>query len=263
MSTNITPFSSDCEHVLRALPMFDMTVKYTCDRCGGVQDITTEALTGASYDTVVVELLAEFGGTIGKPVPFGLPPVADEDEEFGEPRRWEYPVGGVLNKVYRDHEDIALNHLGGADIQFIEYLDAWIDKGLADGTLTIEKGARYREAIVTRCAELGEVPHVREHIAALKLKPGDVLALIAPSDSTILMRQLATETTRYLDYWKIKGVAVAVYPPGTEIRVLEGAAAEVPDKVRQFVEERIAAGIMTQEQFRTMLQREIIAQGRW
>lgn len=146
------------------------------------------------------------------------------DGERTEPRRYPYPVGGMT-------EEEMLRHLHEASIDFVEYLDAWIDKGLHDGTLTLYTAAQYREAIAARCAELGEVPHVREHIAALKLKPGDVLALIAPSDSAVLMQQLATETTRYLDYWNIKGVAVAVYPPGTEIRVLDRQPEETAPEV--------------------------------
>lgn len=204
MSRNIRPFSNDCEHVLQALPMFNMTL-YACGKCGGVQDITPEALAGADYETVTAALIAEVGGTIGEPVE--LPP-----SSF-------------------DADDAIANRLADADIAFIEYLDAWIDKGIADGTLTIAKAAEYREAIAARCAELGEVPHVREHIAALKLKPGDVLALIAPRDSTILMQQLARETTRYLDYWNIKDVAVVVYPPGTEIRVLDRQPEEAASEV--------------------------------
>lgn len=141
--------------------------------------------------------------------------------ERTEPRRREYPTGGVLNEVYRDHEDIALNHLSGADIAFIEYLDAWIDKGLADGTLTIEKGARYREAIAARCAELGEVPHVREHMVALQLKAGDILGIVAPSESSNLMSSMARYARELLKLVGAEGVEVLVFPPGTEFHVLK------------------------------------------
>lgn len=240
MSRNIRPFSGECDHVLRALPIFDMTVQYGCDKCGGIQDVAAEALNGADYETVMASVLAELsqiGGTIGPPVE--LPP-----SSF-------------------DADDAITNRLAEGGIAFIEYLDAWIDKGIADGTLELGKAARYREAIARRCAELGEVPHRQEHIAHLDLKAGDILAVIAPMDSRTVMEQVAEHTRRFLKYVGVDGVEVMVFPPGTELRVLEGAAIQVSDKVREYVDAKVAEGVMTQEQFRERLQREIRLQGRW
>lgn len=234
---NIKPFSDGCEHVLQALPIFDMTLQYGCGKCGGIQDITPDALRSADYETVTAALLAELGGTIGEPV--------------------ETPPSTF------DADDAIANRLAEADIAFIEYLDAWIDKGLADGTLSIAKGAEYREAIARRCAELGEVPHLREHIVALSLKAGDVLAIVSPVDNPAPMARIHEFTRDLLDRAGINSVDIAVFPPGTEFHVLEGAAAEVSDRIRQFVHETLTAGIMTQERFRDMLQRELRAQGRW
>lgn len=162
------------------------------------------------------------------------------EDEHTEPRR-KNPVGGMS-------EEDMLQHLRGADVNFLDYFDAWIDKSLRDGTLTLYTAAQYREAIAARTAELGAVPHIREHIAALKLKPGDVLALIAPSESAVLMRQLSEGTQRLLEYWNITGVAIVVYPPGTEVRVLEGAGTEVSDKIREYVDAKVREAVTAPEQ---------------
>lgn len=236
MSTDITGFAADCEHVLQQLPMLDMTVKYGCASCGGVRDITAEALTGRSLEVVETETLADLGGTVGPPIAIELPSDDDEDERT-EPRQSEYPTGGV------PYEAITLHHLHNTeDIACIDFLDGWIDKGIADGTLTIAKAARYREAIAARCAELGEVPSVRQHLLHLQLKPGDILGVVAPADNQALMQQINTSVTRFLDYAGIEGVKVVVFPPGTQLHVLTPS----DNAVRLWADEKVRAGVMSQ-----------------
>lgn len=158
-----------------------------------------------------------------------------------------------------DTEDETLQRLNGADIAFIDFLDAWIDKGLADGTLTLAKAAYYREAIAARCAQLGEVPHRQEHIARLDLKAGDILALIAPSDSQVLMRQMSEHTKQFLQDAGVDGVEVVVFPRGTEIRILDrqpAAAAETSGSLREDLKQ-VRDGSMTADRFRAMLAEEV------
>lgn len=148
-------------------------------------------------------------------------PLPLPDPARTEPRGWEYPIGGALPPLIGADEVASMRALSTAGIGFVEYLDAWVDKGIADGTLTIAKGTRYREAIARRCVELGEVPHRQEHIARLDLKPGDVLAVIAPADNRYLIKQMGEATKQFLKYVGVDGVEVIVFPPGTELRVLD------------------------------------------
>jgi hypothetical protein len=127
----------------------------------------------------------------------------------------EHPTPGLSDGA----EAVVLGHVRAADIGFLDYLDAWVDKGIADGTLTVAKGAMYREAIAARCAVLGEVPHHLENVRLLDLKPGDVLAVTAPRDDAFLMRQLGEYVEQKLEDLDVKA-KIAVFPAGTELAVL-------------------------------------------
>jgi hypothetical protein len=179
-------------------------------------------------------------------------------EQHHEPRHAEDDTGGPMSPATRERLDNAtLDHLQDAGIAFVDFLDAWVDKGIADGTLTIDKAARYREAIAARCAELGEVPSVREHLMRLDLKPGDVLGVTAPVDSRVMMDQMATHLRRFLDYAGVRGVEVAVFPPGTEFRVLTPGADPAQDTVRQWAAQRLRDGVMSPEEMQRHLQSEV------
>lgn len=262
MSRQDKPFRADCNHYLQLLPMIDFYATFYCTHCGGVRNFPALDLSTKTPEALGVELLAELGGTVGPAVPLELPRWADDDEF--EPGR-----------------AVAL-----ADIPFIEWLDAWVDKCVADGTLTLAKAAEYREAIAARCVELGEVPHVRQHLVALQLKAGDILGIVSPSESSSLMSSMGRYASELLKAVGADGVGVLVFPPGTEFHVLEGAATQVSDKVREYVDskvqvvedktaqasnslleqlQQVRAGVMTTDRIRAMLAEEIrlsVAMGR-
>lgn len=158
-------------------------------------------------------------------------PLPPADPKRTEPRRHEYPFRGLPKAEDQQPAPTAaaaddaaastLRRVSVANIGLIEYLDAWVDKGVADGTLSIARGAEYREAIAARCAELGEVPHRRENVQVLSMKVGDILAIIAPVDNQFLMAQMGEYTKEFLEYVGVDGVEVVVFPPGTELRVLD------------------------------------------
>jgi hypothetical protein len=249
MSADDLPFNADCDHLLQLLPMIDFYARYVCTRCGGLRSFPALELSNKRPEDLEAELLAEIGGTIGEPFSINPDFLGDDEEDEdapAEPRSFEYPTGGI------PYDTITLHRVHNTtDIAFIDFLDAWVDKGIADGTLTMEKAARYREAIAARCAELGEVPGVRGHLIRLDLKPGDILGVIAPFDNVSLMRQMADHLRLYLDRSGLAGVEIAVFPPGTKFRVLEGSAQlKAPTATWQdnVIDDWVSRGVLSRDQ---------------
>jgi hypothetical protein len=111
-------------------------------------------------------------------------------------------------------QEVVLDHVRQADVTFLAWLDAWIDKSISDGTLTPEKASAYREAIAARCAQLGEVPNIVGAVQRLDIKPGDVVAVIAPVETPQVLRQMHEHLRAYLEG---TGVQAVIFPPGTRV----------------------------------------------
>lgn len=116
-----------------------------------------------------------------------------------------------------DDQEVVLGHVRHADVVFLAWLDAWIDKSISDGTLTPEKASAYREAIAARCAQLGDVPNIVGAVQRLDIKPGDTLVFVAPVDNVTVVHRMHEQISAFLDGTGVQAIAV---PPGTEIKVL-------------------------------------------
>lgn len=165
-----------------------------------------------------------------------------------------------------DDQAVVLEHVRHADVVFLAWLDAWIDKTIADGTLTPAKAGAYREAIAARCAQLGDVPNIVGAVQRLDIKPGDTLVFIAPTDNVSVVRRMHEQVKAYLDGTGVQAIAV---PSGTEIRVLHPGPRtyEYPvglpapgtpeyDAMKAHWESAVADGVMTKDQFLAELRRD-------
>jgi hypothetical protein len=110
-----------------------------------------------------------------------------------------------------------LGHVRKADVVFLAWLDAWIDKSIRDGSLTPAKASKYREAIAARCVQLGEVPNIVGAVQRLDIKPGDTLVFVAPTNNVEVVHRMHEQVRAHLDGTGVHAIAVA---PGTEIKVV-------------------------------------------